>query len=239
MPAYDVPITTDDRDLKNVLAQKQPVLLVLFDGKQTDKPLDDAINREAHKHAGQLLIVRVDGRDNPDTMAKYQEPALPALVTLTPSFFGRKVKSSAEKIRPSDVRSHIAHLLDDKPLPEEKKPAEKSNHSGKKNIVVATDRNFKQEVLRSKIPVLVDFWAPWCGPCHNIAPYVEQVAGQMKGRLKVAKLNTDDNRQIAAQFGIQSIPTFIMFQGGQQVGRFSGANPMGIQRLISEVVIPE
>ena len=238
MPVFDTPIRTDDKSLKKVLGQKQPAILVLVDGKRPDKALDDALERAAHKYAGDLLVIRVDGNENPETMAKYNQPMLPALVSLTPAFFGRKVESSAESIRPSDVRNHIAHLLEDAPLPEEK-PQTAPQQAAKKSIVVVSDQNFKREVLQSKVPVLVDFWAPWCGPCHSIAPYVEQVANQYAGKLKVAKLNTDANQRIAGQYGIRAIPTFIVFQSGQPAARFSGASPQGIQQIIAEVLVPE
>ncbi len=93
MVAKDTPITTDERGLKKVLGQKEPALLVLFDGNQTDKPLDDALKREARRRAGDLLVIRVDGSQNPSAMSKYNNPELPALFTLTQAFFGRKIKS--------------------------------------------------------------------------------------------------------------------------------------------------
>ncbi len=82
--------------------------------------------------------------------------------------------------------------------------------------------NFEAEVIKSNIPVLVDFWAPWCGPCRMIAPIVEKAAEDFKGRLKVVKLNTDESTQLAAGFGIMSIPTLMFFSGGKEVDRVSG-----------------
>jgi len=233
MPALNTPITTDDRGLKKVLGQKQPALLVLFDGTQTNKPLDDALKREAKKRDGDLLVVRVDTSDNPGTLAKYDHPDLPALFALTPAFFGRNIKSSAEDIRPADVRHHVAHLLDDKPLPQRKEKSSNGAAKGKKPVTL-TNKNFKKEVLKSKQPVLVDFWAPWCGPCLNIAPFIEEMADTYKGKVKVGKLNTETNRRVASEFGIQSIPTFILFQDGEAMARFSGANPGAIQRMLED-----
>lgn len=235
MPALNTPITTDDRGLKKVLGQKQPALLILFDGNDKNKPLDDALKREAKKRDGELLIVRVDVNDNPQTLAKYDHPDLPALFTLTPAFFGRNIKSSTEGARPADVRNHAAHLIEDKPLPEPKAKHTSLSSKGKKPVTL-TNKNFKKEVLKSKQPVLVDFWAPWCGPCLNIAPFIEEMADTYKGQVKVGKLNTETNRRIASEFGIQSIPTFIMFQGGEAVARFSGANPATIKRMLEDAV---
>jgi thioredoxin 1 len=88
-----------------------------------------------------------------------------------------------------------------------------------------SDATFKQEVLESEVPVLVDFWAPWCGPCRMVAPIVDEIASQYDGKVKVVKVNTDDNPSVASQYGIRSIPTLMVFKGGQRVDMVVGAVP--------------
>jgi thioredoxin 1 len=103
-----------------------------------------------------------------------------------------------------------------------------------------TDANFDQQVLQSEKPVLVDFWAAWCGPCQMIAPIVEQVAHDFKDSLSVTKLDVDTNQRTAMTYGVQSIPTLLIFKGGKEVKRLVGFLPKErlageVQRVIGEV----
>ncbi len=88
-----------------------------------------------------------------------------------------------------------------------------------------TDTNFKQEVLEEILPVLVDFWAVWCGPCLRLAPVIEQIAKEYKGKLKVCKLNVDDAPETASSYGIMSIPTLVIFKNGEVVDKIVGVLP--------------
>lgn len=91
--------------------------------------------------------------------------------------------------------------------------------------VEITDANFDQEVLKSELPVLIDFWAVWCGPCKMIAPVIEELANEFEGKLKVGKLDIDNNQQVSVKYGIRSIPTLLIFKEGQIVDQLVGAVP--------------
>jgi len=112
-------------------------------------------------------------------------------------------------------------------------PLEGSNNG---KPVEVSDGNFEVEVIKSRLPVLLDCWAPWCGPCRIVAPTIEQLARKYAGRVKVAKLNTDENPEITSSYGILSIPTLLVFKEGKLVDRMVGAIPKGeIERRLSRV----
>jgi len=100
-------------------------------------------------------------------------------------------------------------------------------------VVTVTDKNFEAEVLKSDLPVLVDFWAEWCGPCKAIAPIVEEISNDLEGKLKVAKVNVDDAQELAARHSVMSIPTLLIFKNGEPVEQVVGA--MSKDQLLEKI----
>jgi len=93
------------------------------------------------------------------------------------------------------------------------------------NVMEFTDANWNSEVLGAEMPVVVDFWAPWCGPCRQLAPTIEKLAGELNGKVKIGKMNTDENQGTPGGLRISAIPTVLIFQGGKEVDRLVGVNP--------------
>ena len=105
------------------------------------------------------------------------------------------------------------------------------------NVVEFTDDNFDTEVLKSEVPVLVDFWAEWCGPCKMISPIVEEIAGDYNGKVKVGKVNIDYNQQIVMTYGIRGIPALLVFKSGSVANQIVGAVPKNhITQILDEVI---
>lgn len=231
MPIYDTPITTDANSLPRILNAGLPVAIYLHNAP--NPALDDAFKTMAKEYAGELLVAKVDANANPDVHRQYGSLPLPALLTLDAG----EVESKAGSIRPADVEEHLDFIMGQGPQPTETAAvAEEKAASGRVPVHV-TDATFQQQVLGSNIPVLVDFWAPWCGPCHMIAPTLEKLAEQYAGQIKIAKLNVDENQRTASSYRVQGIPMLLMFKGGQQVGKLVGAHPQqNIEQLIRQTL---
>jgi thioredoxin len=224
MPRFDTPLNTNDQSIDRVLNAGMPVVLLVLDSALNGS-LDESLRQVAQAEAGRMLVAKLHASDNPQTVARLKT-GVPALILFKD---GREMARTAT-VTSGSFREYVAYLLGRRPHPADEPttpPRTETAPGGAapRKPVVVTDASFESDVLKSDLPVLVDLWAPWCGPCRMIAPVVEKMAGDYAGRLKVAKLNVDENPRTSAMFHVQGIPTLLIFRGGRIVDRIVGAAP--------------
>ena len=222
---FDMPINTGDQSIDRVLGAGLPVVLVFADKLPT--ALEAEMKRLASQNAGKLLIAQVAMRDNPGSAKRFQVSQTPAIAVVRNGEMA--AKSDGPLVDGAVLAQHVAYALGRSPKPAQPRPTEQPAPARPRTPSagprVVTDATFDQEVLRSPEPVLVDFWAPWCGPCRSIEPIVERLAREMTGKLRVAKINVDENPAVAQRFGVQSIPTMMIVKQGRIADRWAGAMP--------------
>lgn len=227
---YDFPITTNDQSIERVLNAGLPVTLIFLDAAPSSE-LQNAMASLAKTHAGELLVVRVPVSENPAAAARFAARRGPLVITMRAG----QEQSRGVITSPRDLEAHARYLLGKGPRPNPDVPrAAQATADRPLNV---TDASFSQEVLRSSLPVVVDFWAPWCGPCRSVAPVLDHLAQEMAGRVKIAKINVDENPVTMQQFGVQGIPTMLIVKDGKIIDRWVGALPEpGIRSRVARVL---
>jgi thioredoxin 1 len=251
--SFNTTINTNEHSIDRVLRAGLPVLLVFWRRENCApcEQLNPVLERLASTYAGQLLIAKVEVSENPALPGRYDIAQLPALVMLRDGRVeARATGASPETALAAWIRDVLRGAQAPAPSgpsipatgqrPEPRgappspgtagKPAQPRPATGDDHPIVLTDGNFDQVVGRSEQPVLVDFWAPWCGPCRMVAPAVEGLAREFAGRAIVGKLNVDENPRTSQRFGITSIPALYVFKGGKVVERLVGAQPASVLR---------
>lgn len=206
----------------NTLKNKDCAILIIHQGNLPGK-INKALKRIPQEHPD-LALATLDSNMEPhavDDLA-VQNSGLTMLVFEDGEEIGRIFR-----IKPKEIYDYAAYLAGTGPQPETRTADDKRSMSGNKVVkpMHITQKNFKSAVIKSKVPVLVDMWAPWCGPCNMIAPVLDKLAAEMDGQIRIAKVNVDENQRLARQYGVQSIPTMLIFKNGKEVDRLVGALP--------------
>ncbi len=249
---FDTPIHTSAQNLDRVLKTERPMLIV-FQTPDCGpcRSLEPTLREMAKEFAGRALVVLVDDSKEGD-LRRFRLTRVPTLVYWKEGKESARVEGAVDV---GTVRDYMTFLLGagSRPAPtngssiplngapaastatgpastSRPSPGPSGTYAGGTTAtnggpVVVTDSTFSRDVLQSPLPVLVDFWAPWCGPCRIISPIVEELGRQYAGKLRVAKVNTDENPMHAGQLGIMGIPTLIFFKNGREVDRVVGVVP--------------
>ncbi len=230
--AIQTVIHTNQQSIERVLQTGLPLILVFW---QRTAPLsvtlEEQLAQAAAQYAGKLLIAKIDAEAEPSLVQRFQVRQIPSLLFLQAA---KVVGNVAGNVSPNEVAAWLNYLLHGGERPA---PATNTTQAGSSEPITLTAANFDQ-IINGSTPVLVDFWAPWCGPCRMVAPAVEQVARQFQGRAVVGKLNVDEVPQIAQRYQIRGIPALYIFQRGKVVDQMVGVQSaqtlhQHLQRFVS------
>ncbi len=240
LAVFDVPVKTSAQNLERVLKAGLPMLLV-FEMPECEhcRAMIPTLEELARAYVGQALIVRVENVKDGALMERYRITRVPTLVFWRG---GREQARIEGAVNIDAVRAHLEYLLERGPQPSPASgpsrllksapdigaPSSAQSGNAAHEVMIVTDDTFETRVLQSPLPVLVDFWAPWCGPCRMVSPLVEEIAREYAGRLRVAKVNTDENPRWAGRLSIMGIPTLILFKRGREADRIVGAAPKSV-----------
>lgn len=217
-----IPTGTTDT-VNNALDGELPVLLWLSNGGTPPLDIRKAINDALKKFQDRMVVYAVDTERETALKERFDVGKHPVLL----GWHQGEIISRRSRPWAADVSAIVEKLGAFAPA---KQKTDETQTDTKENTVIntpvkVTDTTFQEEVLESDIPVLIDFWAEWCGPCRMVAPTLEKLAGEYAGKVKIAKVNVDENPQLAGAFRIMSIPTLMFVKEGKIVGQSAGAAP--------------
>lgn len=233
----DTVLHTNEQSITRVLQTGLPLVLVFWSPQAVLTPtLDAQLTQAAERYAGKLLIAKVDTSVERALVERYSVRQTPALVLIK----DKKVETTvAGNLSTQSIDDWLRYLAEGGTRPQLATSSEAATTAAQSNggkPITLTDANFA-EIINGAEPVLVDFWAPWCGPCRMVAPTVEQMARDFQGRAVVGKLNVDENPRTAQQYNIMGIPALYIFKRGQVVDQMVGVQPAAVlqQRLTRQV----
>jgi thioredoxin 1 len=247
--AIDTVIHTNTQSIDRVLRTGLPLMLIFWKRSVPQSTeLDPVLNQLAERYAGRALIAKVDADAEPELLKRYEIRLLPSIVAIKD---GKPVATLPGRIPDQAAQDWLKYLVEGSTRPAvasgsgiptatgQPLPTNGTHHASADQgatvrdktaaPLTVTDASFDQ-VINGKLPVLVDFWAEWCGPCRIVAPSVAHLAQEFAGRAVVAKLNVDENQNTARRFNIMSIPALYIFKEGRVIDQIVGAQPLPVLR---------
>jgi thioredoxin 1 len=222
-PSDAPPTLVTSTQLDDVLNSKLPVLLLVWNGETLRAEIKTELENAVREHEGRIRVVKADASKSTEFAKRFELGKHPLLIGL------HNGEILARRPRPwkTDVQGMVEMLLTHAPAADPKK---KEKLPAENKPVAVTDKTFQKEVLESPLPVLVDFWAEWCGPCKQVAPILEKLSTEFAGKIRIAKVDVDANPGLTQAFRIMSIPTLMFVKNGKIVGQQAGALPEHILR---------
>lgn len=229
--AIDTVIHTNQHSIDRVISAGVPVVLYFW--QDSNQSIDATLDQAASAYAGKALVAKIDVDNEPMLMQRFNVQQVPSTVFVKD---GKTDAAIPGNMSQENLKAWLNYLIngDARPVITGATSAGSSAGNGTRTShgdkpITLTDANF-QQIISGPAPVLVDFWAPWCGPCRMVAPSIEQLAEEFAGRAVIGKLNVDDNHHTSQQYGIQGIPALYIFKNGQPVDQLVGAQPIHVLR---------
>lgn len=217
-------------ELEGYLKSPLPILLYLYGGETLRADVKTELEKAAKEQCGRILVIKADTSRAPEVAEFFELGKHPLLV----GWFNGEQLGRRNRPWATDIQGMVDVLLAHAPSAPGGAVKDNDKDKNKKPVdikpIKVTEATFEQEVIKSALPVVVDFWADWCGPCKMVAPILEKLAAEFAGKIRVAKVDVDANQNLAQAFRVMSIPTMMFVKNGKIVGQQAGALPENVLR---------